>query len=187
MLSELLQDRAALYVAGAMTTAERDNFELVLEFHEELRTQVAGLMEVGAAVLISRLKSAAVPPAGLKARILGALDAQTRQTEPEGLVVAGAGGLVEWVNPAFTAMCGYALEEIKGRKPGHLLQGPETDPRAVQRIREAVRQRHSCRETLANYHKNGELYYVDIAITPILDDEGTPLWFVARERKLSAA
>ncbi len=187
MLSELLQDRAALYVAGLMTAAERDNFELVLEFHHELQAQVAGLLEVGTAVLTSRLRSEARPPAALKDRILGALAIQARPAEPEGLVVAGASGLVEWVNPAFSAMCGYDLEEVKGRKPGRLLQGAETDLRAVQRIREAVRDRRPCRETLANYHKNGDLYHVDIAITPILDDDGQPLWFVAKERKLVAA
>ena len=37
MLSEFLQDQAALYAAGTMTAAEREQFELVLEFHEELR------------------------------------------------------------------------------------------------------------------------------------------------------
>jgi hypothetical protein len=37
MLSELLQDRAALYVSGAMPAPERENFELVLDFHDELR------------------------------------------------------------------------------------------------------------------------------------------------------
>ena len=51
MLSELLQDRASLYVSGAMTAPERENFELILEFHDELRRMVAGLEEVGTAVV----------------------------------------------------------------------------------------------------------------------------------------
>jgi PAS domain S-box-containing protein len=93
-------------------------------------------------------------------------------------------GLVEWVNPAFMAMCGYSLEELKGRKPGRLLQGPDTDPTVVERIRQALRARSACRETLLNYHKDGSRYRVEVSIDPILDDEGQPLWFVARERKL---
>ena len=114
------------------------------------------------------------------------MDALPRPAEPEGFVVTDPRGLVEWINPAFTALCGYALEEIKGRKPGHLLQGPGTDPAPVARIRESLREKRPCRETLVNYHKDGTLYRVDVRITPILDDDRQPLWFVAQERKLPA-
>jgi PAS domain S-box-containing protein len=103
------------------------------------------------------------------------------------LVVTDPAGQVEWVNPAFTGMCGYALDELKGRKPGHLLQGPDTDRAAVNRIREAIRDRRPCRETLVNYHKDGSRYRVDLRITPILDDKSQPHWFVAQERKLVEA
>ena len=187
MLSELLQDRAALYVAGAMTASERENFELVLEFHEALQAHMAGLQKVGTALMMSRAPSLQRPPAELKHRILGALDAHPRPTEPDAVVVAGPDGRVQQVNPAFTAMCGYSPEELQGRKPGHLLQGPDTDPAAVQRIRESLRDKRACRETLVNYHKDGTRYQVDVAITPILDDAGQPLWFVAKERKLAVA
>jgi hypothetical protein len=51
-------------------------------------------------------------------------------------------------------------------------------------MRSALHARRPCRETLVNYHKDGSAYVVDIEITPILDEEQQPLWFVARERKL---
>jgi PAS domain S-box-containing protein len=187
MLSELLQDRAALYVAGAMTAPERESFELVLEVHEALRAHVAELQKAGTALLTARPAPVAAPPADLKARLLGAIETHPRQTEPDAFVRADPEGRVEWFNPAFAAMCGYSAEEIQGRKPGELLQGPETDPAAVQRIRESLRARRPCRETLVNYHKDGSRYEVDVAITPILDEEGEPLWFVAKERKLQTA
>jgi PAS domain S-box-containing protein len=186
MLSELLQDRAQRYVSGDMTAPERENFELVLVFHHELRAQVAGLQEAVTAVVMSQVAPVAPPPAALKARMLRAVDQLPRREEPEGFVVTDPRGLVEWVNPAFTAMCGYAFEEIKGRKPGQLLQGPGTDPASVARIREALREKRPCHETLVNYHKDGTLYRVDVRITPILDDDRQPLWFVAQERKLPA-
>lgn len=187
MLAELLQDRAALYVTGAMSAAERENFELILEFHQDLRAHVAGLQEAMAAVLMARVPSKAAPPRALKERLLGSLDTLPDQLGPEGLVVTGPDALVEWVNPAFTAMCGFALSELKGRKPGQLLQGPDTDPAAVDRIRLALHEHRPCRESMVNYHKDGTRYRVDIKITPILDDAGQPLWFVAQERKLAVA
>lgn len=188
MLSELLQDRAALYVAGAMTAPERDNFELILEFHTELRSHVTGLQGAATAVWISQLDTATnVPPLTLKTSLLAALDAHPQQTEPDAVVVANTAGLVEWINSAFTTLCGYSLDELKGRKPGQLLQGADTDPAAVQRIRASLREKRPCREILTNYHKDGSPYRVSVAITPILDDEQHPLWFIARERKVPSA
>jgi PAS domain S-box-containing protein len=98
--------------------------------------------------------------------------------------VTDAEGRVEWVNAAFTAMCGHDLTEIKGHKPGRVLQGPETDAAAVARIRAALAAHEPCHETLVNYHKDGSPYRVDVRINPILDEDGAPLQFVARERKL---
>lgn len=185
MLAEVLQDRAALYVSGAMPAAERDSFEVLLEYHGELRDLVAGLQEVVAGMALAETRPAAAPPRALKDRLLRTLATQPPRPELEALVVTDAGGLIEWVNPAFTAMCGFALDELKGRKAGHLLQGPGTDRAAVERIRVALRNRQPHRTTLVNYHKDGTRYRADIRIAPILDDGGEPLWFVARERKIA--
>ena len=154
---------------------------------QELRAQVAGLQEAVAALELAQVPGLAVPPAALKARLLATVATQPPRPEPEALVVTAPDGRIEWVNAVFSAMCGYAPEELKGRKPGQLLQGPATDPATVARIRDSVRDRRSCRETLVNYHKDGSRYRVDVSIAPVLDDDGRPLWFVARERKLPEA
>jgi len=186
MRTEFIQERAALYVAGAMLAAERENFEVIVEFHPELRAQVAGMQEAMTTVALKDAPPVSPPPA-LKARLLGALDALPPEAAPEGWVVTDAAGCVEWVNPAFTAMCGYSLSELKGRKPAQLLQGPDTDAAEVGRIRDALRTRSACAATLVNYHKDGTRYRVGIRLAPILDDDNQPVWFVARERKLSEA
>jgi len=187
MIADFLQDRAALYVSGAMTPAERENFELVLEFQPEVRAQVAGLQEAMAVAAVARTAGSVRPPPELKTRLLAALGDPPPVPEPESLVVTDPAGLVQWVNPAFTAMCGYTLDELKGRKPGHLLQGPATDRTAVERLRVALQARQPCRETLLNYHKDGTTYHVDIRVAPVLDDAGQPCWLVARERKVPEA
>ncbi len=185
MLSDLLQDRAALYAAGAMTAAERENFELMLDFHEELQRHVAGLRDAMTAVTLSTLSKTVAPSEALRERVFAAIDRQAKRPEPEAVVVTGPDLLVHWVNPAFTGMCGYSLDELRGKKPGALLQGRDTDPEALGRIRAALRERRACRETLVNYHKDGSPYRVDLRIAPVLDDDGAPLWFVAKERKLA--
>lgn len=186
MLNELLQDRSALYVSGTMTARERDEFELILEFHAELRQFVQGLEEVGNALLLSDLPTGASgPSAQLKARILQAVAEQPAQASPTGFVTTGPDGLVQWVNPAFVAMCGYSLDELRGKTLGPLLQGEKTDLAAAARMRQAVRDYKPCHETMINYRKDGSVYGVDISITPILNDEGVPLWMVAREHEVA--
>lgn len=183
MHAEDLLALAAHYVSGEMPAAERESVEVVLEFHEALRAHVAGLQETVAGLVAAETAPVA-PPAGLKAHLLAAVAALPAPAEPEAQVVTDQGGLVLWVNPAFTAMCGYSLAELKGRKPGEVLQGPATDAAAVQRIRESLRARRDCRETLVNYHKDGSRYRAEVHIAPVLADGGDPLWFVAKERKL---
>ena len=187
MLAPFLQDRAALYVSGAMTAQERANFELILDFHEDVRAEVAELQETMAVAVTSAVAASVAPPAALKARVLGSLSPCPPRVAPVAMVVTDGHGLTEWINPAFTAMCGYTLAELRGRKPGHLLQGPATDRAALDRIRSAVNARRSCCETLVNYHRNGARYLAEISITPILDDDDQPVWFAAKERVLSVA
>jgi PAS domain S-box-containing protein len=100
------------------------------------------------------------------------------------MVMCGPDRLVQWVNPAFSEMCGYSLEELRGKNLGPILQGDKTDRESAARMRRAVHEYRPCRETILNYHKNGTPYWVEVAITPIFDEAGEPLWLVAREREL---
>jgi PAS domain S-box-containing protein len=185
MLSEHLQEQAALYAAGVMTSRRREQFELVLEFYDKLREFVSGLVEVGAAVtLAARDHSGIGPTPKAKARIVAAIADSPQELHQEALVMSGPDGLVQWINPVFSAMCGYTLEELRGKKLGPILQGEKTDRETAARIREAVHARRACRETILNYHKSGLSYWVEISITPICDESGEPLWLVAREREL---
>jgi PAS domain S-box-containing protein len=177
MINEFLQERAVLYVSGAMLPQEREQFEMVLEFHCELRECVVELAEVGAAVTLAMLRPDDFGPSpGLKARILGLLRDRPQQVTSDGLVMSGPDGLVQWINPAFSAMCGYTLEELRTKKLGPILQGEKTDRETAERLR---------REAILNYRKNGEPYWVEISMSPILDRGGQPLWLVARERELA--
>jgi PAS domain S-box-containing protein len=181
MLSSTLQDRAAMYASGALAAPEREALEVIVGFHAEFRALVRELERASTAALLASASRVA-PPTGLRERILGSVGRHPDRPHPEGWVVTDADGWIEWVNPAFVSMCGHSLEELRGRKPSQVLQGPKTDPAAVDRLRQAIRARQPGRETLANYHKDGKAYLADIRILPVLDDESEPLWFVARER-----
>lgn len=104
----------------------------------------------------------------------------------DAIVLCDPEGRVTWANPAFTRLCGYALDELRGQKPGWLLHGPETDPHAVTLIRQAIRRREPLTIELVNYRKDGVAYVVSIALTPLRDRAGRLTGFMAVERETSS-
>lgn len=95
------------------------------------------------------------------------------------VVITDGVGRIEWVNEAFTTKTGYLTHEIHGRKPGEVLQGPDTDPATVAWIGERLREGCSFEAELLNYTKFGEPYWVRLHITPIRDEHGEVEQYVA--------
>lgn len=95
------------------------------------------------------------------------------------VVICGADGLIEYVNPGFTKLTGYAAEFVMGRKPGALLQGKHTDGATVARIREKLASAQPFYEQILNYTKAGEAYWISLSINPIFDAQGRVKRFVS--------
>ncbi len=90
-----------------------------------------------------------------------------------------------WVNPAFTATTGYSFDEAVGRNC-RFLQGPDTDPGAVDTIRNSVLAGRASTTTLRNYRKDGSSFWNEVAISPIIDDTGRVTHFVGVQADVSA-
>ena len=95
------------------------------------------------------------------------------------VVITDCTGRTEWVNHAFTTKTGYTIDDMRGRKPGKVLQGPETDPDTVRVIGQAIRDGRSIEAELINYTRDGEPYWVQVQITPVRDAAGNLERFVA--------
>ncbi|MDY0091060.1 MAG: PAS domain S-box protein, partial [Flavobacteriaceae bacterium] len=101
------------------------------------------------------------------------------------VIISDKDGLIEWVNDGFTRITGFSFAEAVGKKPGILLQGPSTDPATIKRISDALRLNKSFTEEILNYHKDGHTFWLSIAITPIRDDRGEVVKFIAVESDIS--
>jgi PAS domain S-box-containing protein len=101
------------------------------------------------------------------------------------VVITGRDRKIEWVNDGFTRITGYAADEVLGRGPGEILQGPGTDPATVERIRRRLQEKSSFSEEILNYRKNGEPYWLSLNVTPVLDDAGEVERFIAIESDIS--
>lgn len=102
------------------------------------------------------------------------------------VIITDHNGLIEWVNRGFEKITGYTLDEVSGKKPGHILQGPDTDPATIELLRKNINAGKSIQTEILNYHKNGAPYWLDLLIQPVLNDEGEIKEFIAVESDISA-
>ncbi|PWW43017.1 MULTISPECIES: sensor histidine kinase [Paenibacillus] len=89
-----------------------------------------------------------------------------------------------YVNEYFTQLTGYSAEESIGQNC-RFLQGPDTDSETVQKIREALKKKHSIKTEILNYTKRGQKFWNELNIDPIFDDSGECLFFVGIQYDIS--
>jgi methyl-accepting chemotaxis protein len=95
------------------------------------------------------------------------------------VVITDKNGHIEYINPGFNRLTGYDLAEVVGRKPGDILQGKHTDKDTVARIRESIKNRKAIYDEILNYDKQGNPYWISLAINPVLDDNGNVSKFIS--------
>lgn len=105
----------------------------------------------------------------------------------DAVIITDAEGRTQWVNPGFTRLSGCTLDDLRRRKPGEILQGPLTSALEVQRMGDAIRKGESVRSLVVNYTRGGVPYWIDIEITPVLDEEGAIRQFISVARDATAA
>lgn len=103
-----------------------------------------------------------------------------------GVMITDTHGRVQWVNAGFTRMTGYSLDEMLGRKPGDVLQGPDTDPSTIQLMRDALARQQGFEVDVLNFTKSGTPYWLRISCTPLQDEQGLFQGFMAIESDITA-
>lgn len=87
---------------------------------------------------------------------------------------------IEWVNPAYTRVTGWALEEVTGRHPRHFHHGPRTNPASIARVDDLLRQGSRVADLeMLNYKKSGEPFWVSLSIAPVVDERSRASRYVA--------
>jgi PAS domain S-box-containing protein len=103
----------------------------------------------------------------------------------DSVVITNHRGFIEWVNDGFVRLTGYTLEEVYGKKPGVILQGPGTDAETVKRISELVKSKAKFNEEILNYKKDGRPYWVSLNVTPIFNDKDELVKFISLQRDVT--
>ncbi|TSI02259.1 GGDEF domain-containing protein [Lysinibacillus sp. BW-2-10] len=90
-----------------------------------------------------------------------------------------------YVNKGFEDITGYCAEEVIGHNC-RFLQGQRTKPEDVKLISRAIREQQPCEVELLNYRKNGELFWNELQITPIFDENNQLEYFIGIQKDVTA-
>jgi diguanylate cyclase (GGDEF)-like protein/PAS domain S-box-containing protein len=111
------------------------------------------------------------------------------EQSPASVVITDSDGNIEYVNPRFTSLTGYTMEEVIGRNP-RILKSGLTAASTYQELWETILSGREWRGEIINKKKTGELYWESASISPIKDAAGVITHFIAvkediTERKMA--
>jgi len=85
----------------------------------------------------------------------------------DALLITDAKGVIAYSNKAFTTLTGYEQAEVIGKSP-KLLQGPGTDRKVLERLKESMKQGLGDYEGSAiNYRKDGTPFIMHWRVVPV--------------------
>ena len=97
---------------------------------------------------------------------------------PASVVVTDKDGIIEYVNPTFSEVTGYTVEEAIGQNP-RVLKSGDLPKSYYKELWDTILSGKDWRGEFINKRKNGEEFWESASISPILDDEGEITHFVA--------
>ncbi len=93
-------------------------------------------------------------------------------------------GVIEYVNPAFEVLTGFAPGELMGQTPRVLKSGQQT-PEIYKELWQTVLSGNVFRCTMVNRKKNGDVFVAEKTITPLRDSRGNITHFISNDRDIT--
>ena len=106
------------------------------------------------------------------------------ENSPASIIITDQKGIVEYVNPAFVRMTGYAPEEVLGHST-RMLKGGDQPDEFYRDMWETLLRGEVWRGEFHNKQKNGALFWEAASISPITDAHGGISHFVAVKENIT--
>lgn len=103
----------------------------------------------------------------------------------EVVVVTNRDHTISYVNPAFERVTGYSRDEVLGSTP-RILSSGRHDAAFYRNLREAIHRGDTWQGRFVNRKKDGSLYEEEASISPVRDETGGIISFVAVKRDVTA-
>ncbi len=132
----------------------------------------------------------------ITSRVLAEKEAQAQREEAERLalvakytdnavVITDHEVRIEWVNDGFTRLTGFTLDEVRGKVPGEVLQGVNTDQSTVEFMTERISRKQGFDVEIVNYSKAGKEYWLAMEVRPIEDANRNVNKYIAIESDIT--
>jgi diguanylate cyclase (GGDEF)-like protein/PAS domain S-box-containing protein len=107
------------------------------------------------------------------------------EQSPVSIVITDVAGSIEYVNPKFTQVTGYTLDEALGQNP-RVLKSGDKPPESYKELWETIKSGKEWHGEFHNQRKNGELFWEWASISPIFNTEGSITHFLAVKEDITA-
>ena len=159
--------------------------EVITKHGARLAVEIRGrlLFEDGKAVGVQGVARNVTERRRVEQQVL--LQAAALKAAAVGIVITGRNGDILWVNPAFTALSGYALEEVVGKNP-RLLKSGKHDAEFYRDMWNTIVAGRVWRGEIVNRRKDGTFYDEELTLTPVCSSSGGITHFLAIGQDISA-
>ncbi len=165
---------------------------IVLTGNDNKEAAVAALKEGAQDYLVKgQYEHDALGKAVLHALVRTNLEARLRLFEvalnaaANAIVITDQDARIEWANPAFTQLTGFAAGEAIGHKPGELISSGRQGQPFYQALWETILSGSNWKGEVINRRKDGVLYHEEMSIAPVMDPHGNINHFVAVKHDIS--
>ncbi len=100
------------------------------------------------------------------------------EQSPSSVIITSIDGDIEYVNPKFSQLTGYTIDEVRGENP-RILKSGKQDSEFYRDLWETILQGREWRGEFHNRKKNGDLYWEFASISPYRNRKGEVTHFIA--------
>jgi len=106
------------------------------------------------------------------------------EQSPASVIITDKTGIIEYVNPAFTEITGFSSEESVGNRPSIIKSG-EHPQEFYENLWHVILDGGTWNGELINRKKDGSLFWESASISPIFNEEGNVIRFLAVKQDIT--
>lgn len=103
----------------------------------------------------------------------------------DAVMITNRDGIIEYVNSAFIATTGFAMEEVLGKRPNIINSGKQ-GVEFYRKFWSTILAGEVYNDVFINKRKDGSLYYEEKTVTPLKDDDGAITHFISTGHDITA-
>jgi len=102
----------------------------------------------------------------------------------DSITITDTKGVIEYINPAFTAMTGFSAREAVGRYPS-IVKSDRHEADFYRQLWDSLQKGRAFCDVFINRKKCGELYYEEKTITPLKDAQGQITHYISTGKDIT--